>query len=211
MDNRFKDWDKVLGLDLAGSPKRRTGFAFFKEGKLKVGVLYKDEEILALAKTFELVMIDAPLSLPLGRKSIEEKSPCHIRECDRILRKCGHKFFPITLGPMRSLTKRGMELANILRSSNIEVFETFPGATYDILGIERKNKSAILNFYKHLPINLEDREYTQDELDAVACWLAGICYKLNKATIFSGKDGVIVVADNRCFYTTGHFLSLIQN
>lgn len=196
----MKDWEKVLGLDLAGSPKRRTGFAFLKDGRLKVGVIYGDEEIFNLAKTFELVMIDAPLSLPSGRYSVESREPYHIRECDRKLREMGHKFFPITLGPMRSLTKRGMKLANLLRSLNIEVLETFPGATYDLLGINRKDKEAILDFYRSLPLKVEDRRYSQDELDAIACWLAGICYKLNKAKIFSGRDGSIVVADKECFY-----------
>lgn len=191
----MKDLEKVLGLDLAGSPRRKTGFAFLRGKALRVGILYDDEEILQLAKGFELVMMDAPLSLPFGRSSIESKEPYHIRECDRKLREMGHKFFPVTLGPMRSLTERGMNLANLLRLLKIEVMETFPGATYDLLGIGRKDRKAILDFYKGLPFKLEDREYSQDELDAIACWLAGICYRLGKAKIFSGKDGAIVVAD----------------
>ncbi|HEV09209.1 MAG TPA: DUF429 domain-containing protein, partial [Sulfurihydrogenibium azorense] len=58
---------KILGLDLAGSPKRKTGYAYLENGKLQVGVLFQDEDILNLAKNFKLVMIDAPLSLPEGR------------------------------------------------------------------------------------------------------------------------------------------------
>ncbi|MFN3598882.1 MAG: DUF429 domain-containing protein [Aquificaceae bacterium] len=184
--------EKILGLDLAGSPKRKTGYAYLRDGNLRVGILYKEEEIFELAKSFSLVMIDAPLSLPSGRKSIEDKGP-HLRECDLMLRKEGHRFFPVSLGPMRKLTERGIKLAQSLRALGIEAFETFPGATYDILGLKRKDKVALLNFYKRLPINLEDRSYNQDELDAIACWLAGVCYHLGKAKVFSGKDGMIVV------------------
>lgn len=189
--------EKILGLDLAGSPKRKTGYAYLRDGNLRVGILYKEEEIFELAKSFSLVMIDAPLSLPSGRKSIEDKGP-HLRECDLMLRKEGHRFFPVSLGPMRKLTERGIKLAQSLRALGIEAFETFPGATYDILGLKRKDKVALLNFYKRLPINLEDRSYNQDELDAIACWLAGVCYHLGKAKAFSGKDGMIVVVGKEC-------------
>ncbi len=194
----MKDWERVLGLDLAGSPKRKTGYAFLKDKKLVVGTLYTDEEILEISKGFKLVMIDAPLSLPEGRKSIEDRGP-HFRECDLLLKKSGHRFFPISLGPMRMLTERGMRLASILRSEGLEVLETFPGAMYDLWGIARKNKDAILSFYKSLPFELEERPYSQDELDAIACWLAGLCYLMNRALILSGKDGKIVVATGECF------------
>lgn len=194
----MKDWERVLGLDLAGSPKRKTGYAFLKDKRLVVGTLYTDEEILEISKGFKLVMIDAPLSLPEGRRSIEERGP-HFRECDRLLKKSGYRFFPISLGPMRMLTERGMRLASILRSKGLEVLETFPGAMYDLLGIDRRDKNAILSLYKSLPFELEDRPYSQDELDAVACWLAGVCYLMGKVLTFSGKDGKIVVATGECF------------
>ncbi|MFN7065159.1 MAG: DUF429 domain-containing protein [Aquificaceae bacterium] len=188
----MKGLERILGLDLSGSPKRRSGYAYLRGGSLKVGVLYKDEEILELAMGFNLVMMDAPLSLPFGRRSIEERGP-HLRECDLMLRREGHKFFPITLGPMRLLTERGIRLARVMRSFGIEVLETFPGATYDILGIRRRDREAILKLYRCLPIKLEERKYCQDELDAIACWLAGVCYILGITKVFTGKDGSIVV------------------
>jgi len=63
-----------------------------------------------------IVAIDAPLSLPTGRKSIEQKTGVHLRECDKELLKRGIKFFPVTLGPMRKLTSRGITLRRILES-----------------------------------------------------------------------------------------------
>ena len=181
----------MLGLDLAGSPRRRTGYAYWS-GSLKVGILYDDEEILNLAVNFSLVMMDAPLSLPKGRKNLQEIGP-HFRECDLLLRKHGYKFFPITLGPMRMLTERGIKLAKILKSYGIDVFETYPGAFYDTFGVKRKDKEQIVQLYKSLGFELENREYTQDELDAVACFLTGKFYLEGKTVEFSGSDGSIII------------------
>jgi hypothetical protein len=193
----LKDWERVLGLDLAGSPKRPTGYAFWKDKKLEVGCVYKDEEILSLAQSFELIMIDAPLSLPEDRKDLETPG-AHFRECDMELRKAGIKFFPLSLGPMRMLTKRAISLANLLKKQNKRVFETYPGAFYDSVGISRKDKEAIIRFYVSINLNLEERKYLQDELDAVACWLSGVCHTLGKARLFAGKDGQIVLASEEC-------------
>ncbi|MFN3406822.1 MAG: DUF429 domain-containing protein [Caldimicrobium sp.] len=193
----LKDREKVLGLDLAGSLKNKTGYAYFKKGNFYVGYLYEDDEILHLCQNFQIVMIDAPLSLPADRRSIEDRGS-HLRECDKLLLKRGHKFFPITLGPMRKLTERGMRFKGLLSSLGIKVFETFPGAIYDLLGLPRKDKEAILKFYLSLNLGLEKREYFQDELDAIACWLAGVCYLKGQSYSFSGSDGEIVVATKAC-------------
>ncbi|MFN3504939.1 MAG: DUF429 domain-containing protein [Caldimicrobium sp.] len=193
----LNDWGKVLGLDLAGSPKNKTGYAYFKKGKFYVGYLYEDNEILSLCQNFKIIMMDAPLSLPADRSTLEERGS-HLRECDKLLLNKGHKFFPITLGPMRKLTERGMRLKAILNSAGIRVFETFPGAIYDLIGVPRKDKSAILELYFSLNLKLENREYLQDELDAIACWLAGVCYLLGQSYSFSGRDGEIVVATKAC-------------
>ena len=104
---------------------------------------------------------------------------------------------------MRMLTKRAMSLAKDMKERGAEVFETFPGATSDLLGLDRKDRSLILNFYMKLPLELEGREYSQDELDAVACWLAGICHLMGKSLVFSGKDGQIVVASRECVECLG--------
>jgi hypothetical protein len=47
---------KVLGLDLAGSSKRKTGFAYLEKDKVKVGIIYEDEHILKLSQNFDLKM-----------------------------------------------------------------------------------------------------------------------------------------------------------
>src|SRR5690348_7468929 len=102
----------VVGLDLAGSERRNTGFCIM-DSKMCcwTEILRTDAEILS--RTIEakpaVVSIDAPLFLPLGRKSIEDRGPPHFRECDKELLRMHIRFFPISLGPMRMLLTRGMK------------------------------------------------------------------------------------------------------
>ena len=101
---------KVIGIDLAGSEKRPTGVCLMNEKmEVLVKTLFLDEEIVDYVKKLrpELVAIDAPLSIPKGRKTIDDRSGPHLRKCDEELLRMGIKFFPITLGPMRKLTKSG--------------------------------------------------------------------------------------------------------
>jgi len=117
----------VLGIDLAGSERRNSGVAYLEDGKLTCFVLHKDEEILELSKGFSHIFIDAPLSLPKGRANIQERGP-HFRACDLMLRERGIKFFPVSLGPMRLLTERGIRLKTVMEGWGKVVYEVFPGA-----------------------------------------------------------------------------------
>ena len=54
----------------------------------------------------------------------------------------GIKPFPITLGPMRKLTVRGIHLKNILETKNFTVIETYPGGGQDVLGIPQENNAG---------------------------------------------------------------------
>ena len=105
---------KVVGIDLAGSEKRPTGICILEGSQARVSVVHTDEEIFqAVGEDAQAVAIDAPLSLPYGRCCLKDDCRCagqaHFRVCDLELRKMKIKFFPITLGPMRKLTLRGMD------------------------------------------------------------------------------------------------------
>jgi len=83
-----------IGIDLAGSPKRPTGFCVTNSKKrVKCRILYTDKEILeAVKKTAaKIVAIDAPLALPKGRHCLEEhcRGRAHFRACDRVLSRMG--------------------------------------------------------------------------------------------------------------------------
>src|SRR4030042_6412047 len=101
----------LLGLDLAGSEKRETGWAVIANQKIQSGILHTNGEIQGIIRQFRIkkVIIDAPLSLPRGRKDIDSRDEHHFRECELLLRQEGIRFFPMTLGPLRTLTKRGIQ------------------------------------------------------------------------------------------------------
>ena len=189
----------VIGIDLAGSEKRNTGICVLNENfETKCFVVHTNKEILELVEKFkpDLIAIDAPLSLPKGRKSLDRKEKIHFRECDRKLLELGIKFFPITLGPMRMLTRRGIKLRKILEKKGYKVIEVYPGATQDILKIARKNVSLrkLRNGLKKLGIKIEKRKLTHDELDAITAAFTGYLHLKGK-TISLGdeKEGVIVI------------------
>jgi predicted nuclease with RNAse H fold len=165
-----------IGIDLAGSPKRPTGFCVidFKK-RVECRVLYTDTEILeAVKKTAaEIVAIDAPLALPKGRHCLEEhcRRRAHFRACDRVLSRMRIKYFPITIGPMRMLTARGIILARHLEQLGVQPIETFPGGAQDILGIPRKQDGLEVLQQALARVCSGDvrRKLTGDELDAVNC------------------------------------------
>lgn len=172
---------KVVGIDLAGVETRPTGFCVLDE-KLNAStfILYSDEEIIQkiLEIKPKVIAIDAPLALPKGRKLLKERSNIHLRECDRELLRMGIKFFPITLGPMRKLTERGIKLRKILEKKRFKVIEVYPGAAQDIWKIPRK-QNGLEKLKKGLEKfgvkNLRDK-ITGDELDAVTSALIGKVY-----------------------------------
>jgi len=187
----------IVGLDLAGVESRPSGFCVLKGLKAEAFLVYTNKEIVR--KTVEskpkIVAIDAPLSLPAGRKSIEQKSNIHLRECDKELLKRGIKFFPITLGPMRKLTSRGINLRKIFEGKRFEVIEVYPGGAQDILGIPRKQQGL-----KRLKEGLEKQgirglndKMNEHELDAVTCALVGKLFLEGKAIIYGTREQAIVM------------------
>jgi predicted nuclease with RNAse H fold len=168
---------KVVGIDLAGSEKRPTGMCCLEGNQARVSVVYTDDEILkATGEDVQAVGIDAPLSLPKGRCCLRDECQCagraHFRICDLELRRMKIKFFPITLGPMRQLTLRGLALKEKLEKMGLRVFETYPGAAQDIWGIPRqKDPQGLKQGLKRFKLigNWLNPGVTKDELDALTC------------------------------------------
>lgn len=190
---------RVVGIDLAGSEKRNTGFCILNEKlNCETKILHTDEEIIEeVEKTKpQIISIDAPLSLPKGRKNLEDKSGPHFRECDRELAKMHIKFFPITLGPMRKLTKRGIKLKLELEKRGYKVIETFPGAAQDILNIPRKQRGLekLRKSLLKLGIKKIKRKISGDELDAITCALVGKMFlEGNYLAIGNKSEGLIIL------------------
>jgi predicted nuclease with RNAse H fold len=187
----------VIGLDLAGVENRPTGLCILKGMKAETSLAYTDEEILKriMEAKPEIVAIDAPLSLPAGRQSVEQRTDVHLRECDKELLRRGIKFFPITLGPMRKLTSRGINLRRTLETGHFRVIEVYPGGAQDILGIPRKQRGL-----KRLRAGLEktgvrglNDRMSDHELDAVTCALVGKLFLEGKGVTYGTSEQAIVM------------------
>jgi uncharacterized protein len=172
--------------------------------RLRAEVLHSDGEILDFARAFgpQLVVIDAPLSLPVGRLTIEDRSGPHLRSCDRELLRRRIPFFPLTLGPMRMLTVRGMGLAHSLKQLGIPALEGYPGGAQDILGIARKS-SGVGRLQEALRREglggaLEERRLTHDELDAVTiAWVGWSFLRGEGELIGDPSEGLMLLPEAR--------------
>ncbi|MGA8542327.1 MAG: DUF429 domain-containing protein [Thermoplasmata archaeon] len=191
----------VLGLDLAGSPRRSTGCCVLSgRSKVRASVAFTDQELRDLVDATRpaLIVIDAPLSLPRGRRTIEDRSGPHLRECDRELLRRRIRFFPLTLGPMRMLTERGMRLAAEWRRAGYDVVEGYPGASQDILRIPRKNAGLLplKRGLRHLGLegDLVRRALTHDELDAVTIAWVGRAHLAGRSVVIGDPtEGLMVL------------------
>ncbi len=191
----------AVGLDLAGVPHRRTGFCRIDSlGRLTTQVLHSDSEIVRKVARAgaAIVVVDAPLSLPRGRRSIHERHAPHLRACDRELAARRIPFFPVTLGPMRTLTQRGLRLAGRLRRQGLAVVEGYPGGAQDIWGLPRKGAGVerLRRGLRALGLGgpLRRRSITHDELDAVTLGLVGLAHLMGGAEpLGDPEEGILVV------------------
>ena len=188
----------VLGVDLAGVPHRPTGMCVLRDFKAETFLAYSDEEILECAEQERphLIAIDAPLNLPPGRKSIEDRNGEHYRICDLELRKKKIPFFPITLGPMRVLTVRGIGLRGELENRGYRVVEIYPGGAQDIWEIPRARRGlpGLRRGLQRLGIKGLRRDVSDHELDAATGALVGLLFLQDKADVYGNfTEGAILM------------------
>lgn len=188
----------VLGLDLAGSPRRPTGACRLEGGRAQTRILLSNEEILGYVSAVRpaLVAIDAPLRLPPGRSSFHDRNGAHYRPCDLELRRRRIPFFPITLGPMRGLTERGMALAADIEPLGAGVIEIYPGGAQDVWGIPRaaRDIDGLLRGLRRLGLRGLRKTATDHELDAASAALVGRLFLEGKAEVYGDfEDGAIVM------------------
>ena len=171
----------VLGIDLAGSPKRPTGVCVMADDRAQTHLAFSDAD---------LVPIDAPLSLPPGRRSIHDRSGEHLRPCDRVLQQRGIRFFPITLGPMRMLTERGLNLKKQMEILGHVAVECYPGAAQDTWRIPRQHHD--LAGLRRLGLRGLKQTASPHELDAASAALAGMWFLLGAGEMIGGNDGILM-------------------
>lgn len=188
----------VVGIDLAGSPRRATGGCILRGLRAETAVLFDDAEIVAFVRSARpaLVTIDAPLHLPPGRRTIEDRNGAHYRPCDVALRELGIPFFPITLGPMRMLTVRGIALKKRLSRAGFRVLEMYPGGAQDVWGIPRarRGRAELRAGLGRLGIRGLAEDATADELDAATGALVGRLHLLGRARMLGDeRTGAILL------------------
>jgi len=188
----------AVGIDLAGSPKRPTGLCVLRALIAETYVAFSDDDILDFVSESQpaLVTIDAPLSLPEGRRTIHDRSGEHLRECDRELLRRGIRFFPVTLGPMRMLTERGLALKKHLASLSYHAVECYPGAAQDLWGIPRQHQDrlGLFNGLKNLGLSGLIKAATSDELDAATAALVCRWFLTGQGTMLGGETGILIPA-----------------
>jgi len=188
----------VAGIDLAGVPRRPTGACLLRGCAVSTAIFFEDREILDFIRKgkADLVAIDAPLNLPPGRRSIEDRNGAHYRPCDLELREHKIPFFPITLGPMRSLTVRGIQLRRRLEKDGFKVVEIYPGGAQDLWRIPRARHDL-----KKLRLGLSRlglrglrSDLSDHELDAATGALVGLFFLQGKAVVFGDfRSGAIIM------------------
>lgn len=186
----------VLGIDLAGSPRRPTGVCLLRGLRAHTHIAFSDDDILNIVHQAQpdLVPIVAPLTLPKGRRTIHDRSGEHFRDCDRELQRRGIRFFPITLGPMRMLTERGLALQAKIRAMGHRAVECYPGAAQDVWGIPRQHQDMkeLLAGLKRLGVRGLLKRATSDELDAATAALVGRWFLVGRGEMLGGADGIVI-------------------
>ncbi|SEA18509.1 ribonuclease H-like domain-containing protein [Nitrosospira multiformis] len=178
---------RVVGIDLSGSESKLSGWCFLDGSHASTNALASDDDLVdaTLKVKPELVSIDSPLSLPLGRVSVDDDDPGRqtygiMRYCERILKKRGVNVYPALIPSMRRLTARGIRLAQRFRKMGIPVIESYPGAAQDIMNIPRKR--AGLEFLREglaefgIEGNFCQDRITHDELDAITSAVVGVFF-----------------------------------
>ena len=181
---------KIVGIDLTGSSKRASGWAFLTGDLIETKLLSTDKELVdeTLAAHPDVVSIDSPLSLPVGY-------PNHTviyRQCEIALKKVGISVFWCLLPSMQGLTMRGMLLAKRLRHHGMHVIESYPGAAQDVLLIPRKKASLEELKWGLVRAGFKgswvDQKISHDELDAITSALVGLFYLADDYVALGNAD-----------------------
>ena len=182
---------RVVGIDLTGSEKRATGWAFLEGHDVETTLISTDHELISksLETSPDLISIDSPLSMPRGRIRVTDDDPGRdkfgiMRQCERELKRRGVNVYPSLLPSMQRLTARGIALAQRFRELGVPVIESYPGAAQDIMGIPRKQQGLM-----YLKKGLADfgvigpyltRDVSHDEVDAITSAVVGLFFWTGK-------------------------------
>lgn len=181
------------GIDLSANPRRPSGLSVVEYSEVNgslnlvyVGVVNENNEIVDLIKRHRVngVGIDAPLSMPSEGR--------YYRKVDLRMIKAGFRVLPPAWRNMRSLTTRGVILADSLRSMGYVVIETHPRSCLKSSGC-----SSIEELFKALGL-VVSRFLTRDEIDSIIASIACLYYLLGSDTRIVDEDGSITLLPRIC-------------
>lgn len=168
----------VIGIDLAA--RRPSSLAGFIRGD---GIwLWRSEASKLLENDFraEIVVIDAPLSLPrIGG----------FRDFERELISRGYRLLPASISSMRDLAMLGIELKRKLEGMGSTVLETHPSSVIKVLKVSSEDIVLTLSRFGFHPKDPRSK----DDVDALICLLVGMLYQRGEVEFFRGEEGFIVL------------------
>lgn len=198
-ENKEKRKEFIFGVDMAhrGNPSG-VGILNLQDRRLKLHKITLSEILSKIRdKRPDLLVIDAPLSLPEKGESW--------RTCEEKLIKRGFHPLPLTLPSMRELSLAGRLLKEKAEKFVKHVFETFPAASFRILGIKKKPKTkkerrkVVMKLSKLYQLEIKREILSEDELDAFICCLAGFSWiKGNYTEISAENCRLILVGKPKC-------------
>lgn len=153
------------GIDLAAKEKNETGVCLLNDD-IDARTVFRDEEIIKIAKEGEVVAIDAPLTRsdepfrPAERKMMTEFGP----------------MLPLNTPGMLLLVERSRQIRGRLEGDS-EVIETYPRAVEQVID------------------DREDRKHFQNdhEFDAYLCALTAKRYSRGRYKKYGEKSEFIVL------------------
>lgn len=208
-----------LGIDLTSSETKPSACLGLND-RLEVvyyGLLNSDSDIATQVSinSPRVIAIDAPLSLPLGLRCLEEscgcrpKSPCKGRWCEREL---AHAAIPCYFTAKKSIIKRmvhrGISLKGALSRQGCAVIEVYPYASkVRLFGkpVPSKTTAWGLDWLREkLSILLNSRnpyldKWNHDLCDAAVAAYTGFLYAHERAEAVGGaEEGMIYLPRDSC-------------
>ena len=179
----------IIGIDLAGKLENPTGWASWKNKKVKTTLLYMDNQILeAITQNKpEIIAIDAPFSLP--KTGV-------LRKADSEMIKNGYHVFPPRLSAMSTLTMRAMKLNRLIAEKGFKTIEVHPTSTCKALNILPKDWGKIQTVLTQIGLegDLKVRTLTPHEIDAVIAALTAYLHMRNQTEALGDEEeGYIII------------------
>jgi predicted nuclease with RNAse H fold len=111
----------------------------------------------------------------------------------------GIKIFPVTLGPMRKLTARGIKMRETFESMGYTVLEAYPGGAQDVLEIPRKSQGVEKLYMGLVALGLKGLKpaSSDHEFDAATIAYVGKLFIEGETVMYGDPKSGIVLPKKR--------------